>query len=103
MRARVVTGFRPEHLTWYWQLQGSIDNNHAVAAYDIDGFDTPASEVFRLHALARHVICYVDAGTYEPWRPDARRFPATVLGSAVEGWAGERWLDIRRPRSFSRY
>jgi hypothetical protein len=86
----------PAHLTWYWQLQGRIDSGHAVAAYDVDGFDTSAAEVARLHRLGRHVICYIDVGTWENWRPDARRFPASVRGRP-NGWPGERWLDIRQP------
>jgi hypothetical protein len=27
----------PQRLTWYWQLQGKVNNNEPVAAYDIDG------------------------------------------------------------------
>jgi hypothetical protein len=84
----------PQHLTWYWQLQGTINNNEPVAAYDIDGFDNSPAEVATLHGQGKHVICYVDAGTYEPDRPDSSHFPASVLGSDVEGWPGERWLDI---------
>jgi hypothetical protein len=84
----------PQHLTWYWQLQGTINNNEPVAAYDIDGFDNSAAEVATLHAQHKHVICYVDVGTYEQGRPDSSHFPASVLGSEVEGWPGEQWLDI---------
>jgi hypothetical protein len=84
----------PQRLTWYWQLQGTVNNGEPVAAYDIDGFETSAAEVATLHAQGKHVICYVDVGTYEPGRPDLSHFPASVLGSGVEGWPGERWLDI---------
>jgi hypothetical protein len=84
----------PQHLTWYWQLQGTVDNNEPVEAYDIDGFENTAAEVAALHAQGKHVICYVDVGTYEPGRPDSSDFPASVLGSGVQGWPGERWLDI---------
>lgn len=86
----------PSHLTWYWQLQGRVDNARPAAAYDVDGFDTSAREVARLHGLGRHVICYVDVGTWERWRPDAGDFPPSVRGRP-NGWPGERWLDIRRP------
>jgi hypothetical protein len=85
----------PKHLTWYWQLQGKIDNAVSVAAYDVDAFDTSAREVATLHAQGKHVICYIDVGTWENWRPDAGRFPKSVLGDP-NGWPGERWLDIRR-------
>ena len=30
------------------------------------------------------------------WRPDAARFPAEVVGTELDGWKGERWLDVRR-------
>jgi hypothetical protein len=84
----------PAHLTWYWQLQGRVRIEH-VAASDIDGFDNGNAEVARLHALGQHVICYVDVGSWERWRPDAGRFPRAVLGKS-NGWPGEKWLDVRR-------
>ena len=83
-----------QHLTWYWQLSGTINNNVAAAAYDVDGFDTSAAEVAALHAQGKKVICYIDVGTAENWRPDYSSFPASVLGKTY-GWPGERWLDVR--------
>jgi hypothetical protein len=85
----------PRRLTWYWQLTGRVENSVKAAAYDIDGFETSAREVAALHHLHRHVICYIDAGTWENWRPDAGAFPRGVLGKP-NGWPGERWLDVRR-------
>lgn len=85
----------PQQLSWYWQLTGTVNNSHPAAAYDIDGFDNSASEVSALHRARKHVICYIDAGTWENWRPDADRFPASVLGED-NGWPGERWLDVRQ-------
>ncbi len=84
-----------QRLTWYWQLQGAVDNEIPVAAYDIDAFENSASEVAALHAQGKRVICYVDVGTAERFRPDYGAFPASVLGRS-NGWPGERWLDIRR-------
>jgi hypothetical protein len=85
----------PKSLTWYWQLQGTVNNSQPVAAYDIDGFDNSAGEVSTLHGQGKHVICYIDVGTAENWRPDYSSFPASVLGSS-NGWPGERWLDISK-------
>ncbi len=87
---------KPPPLTasWSYQLQGRLRITGA-RVYDVDAFDTPASFVARLHRSRRYAICYVDAGTWEDWRPDRRRFPASVLGRD-NGWPGERWLDIRR-------
>ena len=80
---------------WQWQLTGTIDQSVAVPMYDIDLFDASASVVTSLHAQGRKVVCYLSAGTYENWRPDASQFPSSVLGSS-NGWPGEKWLDIRR-------
>ena len=85
----------PAQLTWYWQLQGKVSNSQPVAAYDIDGFETAAAQVSALHSLGKHVICYIDVGTAENFRPDYSSFPASVLGKG-NGWPGEKWIDIRQ-------
>ena len=41
-------------------------------------------------------ICYLSAGTWEPWRLDADKFPASLKGKSVSGFRNEKWLDIRR-------
>ena len=84
----------PQRLTWYWQLQGPVVVK-PVQATDFDGFDNSAATVASFHAHRQHVICYIDAGTWENWRPDAASFPRSLLGRN-NGWPGERWLDIRR-------
>ena len=48
-----------------------------------------------LHQAGIKVVCYMDAGTYEPDRPDSASFPASLKGAAVQGWPGELWLDVR--------
>ena len=83
------------HTTWQWQLTTPVDQAVPAQMFDIDLFDNSASVVAALHRRGRHVICYLDAGTYENWRPDARLFPKSLLGNP-NGWPGERWLDIRR-------
>ncbi|MGA2319475.1 MAG: endo alpha-1,4 polygalactosaminidase [Solirubrobacteraceae bacterium] len=85
----------PQQLTWYWQLTGKVKNDEPVAAYDIDGFENSAGEVATLHSQGKHVICYIDVGTAEDFRPDYSEFPKSVLGLR-NGWPGERWLDIRQ-------
>jgi hypothetical protein len=62
--------------------------------YDIDLFMNPASTIAALHAMTprRTVICYMDAGAYESYRPDASSFPKSVIGNST-GWSGEYWLD----------
>ncbi|HKG03293.1 MAG TPA: endo alpha-1,4 polygalactosaminidase [Conexibacter sp.] len=93
--APVATRPPPAHAGWQWQLQGPLDLSVPASVYDVDGFDTSRAQVTRLRRAGRYVVCYVDVGSWERWRPDARRFPRELLG-ASNGWPGERWLDIRR-------
>ena len=64
--------------------------------YDIDLFDNDAATVSALHDEGRIVICYMNAGGWEDWRPDAAKFPEEIIGKNLDGWEDERWLDIRR-------
>ena len=83
--------------TWQWQLSGEgIDQSFDVEMYDIDLFENDAELVAALGQRGRRVVCYLSAGSWEEFRPDARRFPASVIGKDYEGWSGEKWLDIRQ-------
>ncbi|MFF3323913.1 endo alpha-1,4 polygalactosaminidase [Streptomyces sp. NPDC002889] len=82
-------------LAWQWQLQGKIDHSVDVPVYDIDGFENDAATVRRLHREGRKVICYINVGAWESFRPDRDDFPESVRGGP-NGWEGERWLDIRQ-------
>lgn len=82
-------------VSWQWQLTGPVDTHFDVDMYDIDLFDTPRVTIDELHDAQRVVICYFSAGSYEIWRSDADRFATEVLGQTLDGWPGERWLDIR--------
>jgi hypothetical protein len=84
-------------LRWQWQLSElPVDLSLDVDVYDIDLFDNDAGVIAALHAQGRKVICYISAGSWEEWRPDADQFPAGVVGRDYAGWAGEKWLDIRQ-------
>ncbi len=63
--------------------------------YDID-MDNPASTVRRIHRRDATAICYVDVGSWEPYRADAGEFPRRVLGRHFQGFPNERWLDVRK-------
>ena len=82
--------------TFQVQYSGALDLTVPATVYDLDGDETTASTVAALHAAGRHVLCYVDAGSWESYRADASAFPAAVLGKTMEGWPDERWLDIRQ-------
>lgn len=81
-------------ITWQWQLSGTLDTSYDVDMYDIDLFDTSTDTIEGLKSRGVIVICYFSAGSYENWRPDAAQFPAHILGKKLDGWAGERWLNI---------
>jgi hypothetical protein len=82
--------------TFYWDLQNAPPaNTKNVGVYDIDGWNNADTEIAALHALGKKVVCYMDAGTFEPGRPDSSTFPASLKGAAVSGWPGEFWLDVR--------
>lgn len=82
--------------SWQWQLDGTLDTSVDVQMYDIDMFDNDAGVVESLHAQGRKVVCYINVGSWENWRPDADLFPAEVIGNDYDGWPGEKWLDIRQ-------
>ncbi len=81
--------------TWQWQLQGTIDTSYDVDIYDIDLFEAPQDVIDSLHAANKKVICYFSAGSYEDFRADAGQFTATDLGNSLDGFADEKWVDIR--------
>jgi hypothetical protein len=97
-------------LRWQFQLQGKVRTNlcappwtggscvrpdvYELDLYANDGVTLNSAAVAAVHAEGAHAVCYVDAGTWESWRPDANAYPSSVLGLA-NGWPGERWLDIR--------
>ena len=83
-------------VSWQWQLQDppAATDLLPVKMYDVDGFDTSKHLVQVMHARGIKAVCYISAGSWENWRPDAGKFPASVLGHS-NGWPGEKWLDIR--------
>jgi hypothetical protein len=82
-------------VSWQVQLSGSFDASVDVALYYLDLDNLTSAERTALTNTGRHLACYLSAGSYEPWRPDAALFPATVIGNALAGYPTERWLDIR--------
>lgn len=71
-----------------------------IDLYASDGKTPDAAGVAAIHAAGRHAICYVDAGTYENFRPDAADYTAfdTSCGGCLlgksNGWPGEQWLNV---------
>ncbi len=64
-------------------------------AVDIDLFEAKPTTVGDLKGQGKRVICYMSAGSWEEWRPDANKFPRRVIGKPLDDWEGESYLDIR--------
>jgi hypothetical protein len=96
---RCVGCWKPAlRVSWQWQLMRPPKASELldVRMYDIDGFDTPRGLIQTLHRRGSKAVCYLSAGSRERWRPDAGRFPPSVVGRPLDGWPGEKWLDVRR-------
>lgn len=93
---------RPTTAPWQWQLQGKIDTSFRAPVYEVDGFETPQSTVAKLHRQGRKVICYLDVGSWESYRPDKAEFPRSAIGRKYEGFPNERWLDVAHFHRFER-
>ncbi len=91
----------PQTAGWQWQLQGKIDTGVPACVYEVDGFETPKRTVAKLHRKGVKVICYLDVGSWEEYRPDASKFPKSALGNRYEGYPEERWLDVAHFHEFA--
>ena len=96
VRANSGTWWKPAVSdTWQWQLTGKINTGYDVAVYDLDLFDTTDATIAQVRARGSKLICYFSAGSSENWRDDFKDFDAADLGKPLDGWAGERWVDVR--------
>ncbi|MRS03487.1 endo alpha-1,4 polygalactosaminidase [bacterium] len=77
------------------QFSGDVDLSISADIFDLDAFDTESSTIEKLHQNGKFVVCYINAGAVEEWRPDASHFPPQLVGKDYQGWPGENWLDIR--------
>ncbi len=79
-----------------WQFAGDFNSNIDADVYHLDGMDTDIKIVQALHVKGKKVVCYINTGAWEDWRSDKDFFPSSVIGKDYSGWAGEKWLDIRK-------
>lgn len=84
--------------TWDYELYTVLNTtNTDVEVYDIDLFDNSKDFIRDLQDSGFKVICYFSAGSYENWRPDKDNFTSTDLGKNLDGWKGEKWINITSP------
>ncbi len=82
----------------------------APVVYDLDGIINPAGTVASLHALGKHVVCYVEVGAAGDYYSKADEGTTTTyysqlkssgaFGRKVPGYP-EYYLDIRAPATVS--
>lgn len=83
-------------IQWQYQLSSSFETlAPSVEVYNIDLFENSERTIRYLQKEGMKVICYFSAGSYENWRPDKKNFVKSDLGKALDGWKGERWLNVR--------
>lgn len=84
-----------------WQIILKSQNNEPISTsvdapiYDIDLFDNNKTVISDLQKMGRKVICYFSAGSFEDWRDDAGDFDAADKGKDLDGWPGEKWLNVK--------
>jgi hypothetical protein len=91
-------GWRPaSDQTFDLQLTQPLNLVRPVNAIALDLFTATPEQMSELRARGVATFCYIAAGVWESWRPDAGSFPETALGSSVTGWPGQRWVDPSSP------
>lgn len=85
--------------TWNYVLKNPIakpsEIDTKISVWGIDLVDNTAATISTMKGKGANVVCYFSAGSYEDWRPDASKFQSKDLGKDLDGWPGEKWLDIR--------
>ncbi|OLV18237.1 ring canal kelch-like protein [Deinococcus marmoris] len=85
-------------VAWDWQIGASTDSAIKVAAdvklIDLDGFTVSAAKVAELKRQGLYTVCYIDAGSYEPGRPDSARYPDYLKIQQDPDWPAEYFLDV---------
>jgi hypothetical protein len=80
-----------------WVLSSStLSTLPTASVIDMDGFETSTATVAKIHKAGKRAVCYINFGATETYRPDKAKFSASVIGKNYAGWAGERFLDIRK-------
>jgi hypothetical protein len=85
-------------VSWDWQIGAGTEANVGLPAgvklLDIDGFDISAGKVASLKSAGVYTVCYINAGSYEPNRPDSASYPQALKVQADPDWPGEFFLDV---------
>ena len=85
-------------VSWDIQLGASTDSEVTVPAgiklLDLDGFSISAGKVAQLNSQGIYTACYLDVGSFEPYRPDSGQYPAYLKLQQDPNWPAEYFLDV---------
>lgn len=85
-------------VSWDWQIGAATERHIKVAAgttlIGLDGFTVSAAKVAELKGQGLYTVCYINAGSFEPYRPDSARYPAYLKIQQDPDWPDEAFLDI---------
>ena len=85
-------------VAWDWQIGASSDSAivapAGVTLMDLDGFNTSAAKVADLKSRGVYTVCYIDAGSFEPGRPDSAQYPSYLKIQQDPAWPAEYFLDV---------
>jgi len=77
------------------KVESNVDDlKPDVEVYDLDLFDNDIETFKTLQDGGKKVICYFSAGSWENFREDKDEFDEDDLGKELDGWPGERWLNL---------
>jgi hypothetical protein len=105
-----IAGSRQQSAIWQpavdvkWQIEiwTQVDTSKTLdpsdaSIFDVDLFYHNADQIAKLKAQGKKIICYFSAGSAEIWRPDYDSFNKSDIGTPLDGWAGESYLNIKSP------
>src|SRR4051794_27861284 len=83
-------------LSWQWQLSGRVDISFRVDVYDVDGRRDTGRYHGRATRWRRQGRLLRQRRLVGEVAPRRGRFLASVKVRDLDGWPGDKWLDIRR-------
>jgi hypothetical protein len=85
-------------IKWDWQIGANDDEaittTPGLQLIDVDGFTTSAQKVSQLKNNGIYTVCYINAGSWEPSRPDSAIYPDSLKLQQDPDWPQEYFLDI---------
>lgn len=99
---------KSSQVIWDWQLSASNKEieqqmvgeggkrfSKGLNLLDIDGFNIEAQTVKKLKEQGIYMVCYLNVGSYEPWRSDSKEYSKDLFLQDDPDWPGEVFLNVK--------